>query len=226
MNPESEITAYYNKQFESHKEDIVEVLCKFLGEEYREISTTKVNSLDIIYFVALRDLRLALKNDDMTESEQKMLESFLERILDYNPIAFEKMTIEELINYIEKTQYLLSRERRERFATLKMLFSLRKKYGALSSSIEKMLKETFKHMIESVQNIGLYHYIIGTYGNPENLGGFKYKNCSLGIKDKGVISLPIYPRDLSPDGQFLWAVLNYVRDSIKKEDIDLWHGFY
>lgn len=227
MNPESEITAYYNKQFENHKEDIVEVLCKFLGEEYREISTTKVNSLDIIYFVNRRDLNLALKNDDMAEIEQKMLEGFLERILDYNPIAFEKITIEELINYIEKIQDLLSPENKELFSNSKIFFSFRKKYDITDFESERLLKETLKILIKSVQNIGLYHYIIGTYGNPKNLGSFKYENCGLRTyenQDKGVITLQIYPRDLSPDGQFLWAVLNYVRDSIKKEDIDLWHG--
>ena len=54
---------------------------------------------------------------------------------------------------------------------------------------------------------------------------FKFEYCTLrAINDKGVIALPIYPRDLSPDGKFLWALLNYIINSLKKEDIDLWYG--
>ena len=228
MNIEKEITKYYNEQFEKHKPALIDLLSSFLGEEHRELIKEKVNSLDIIYFVTRRDLSLALKNDDLNENEQKMLEIFLEKILNYNPLDLEKMTVEELIAYAEKIYDLLSPKNKELFTAAKIAFLIGKEGDLINTTTMTIIKESIKILIKGVQPISLYHYIIGTYGTPKQLGSFKYQDCGLRItyknQEKGVVVLPIYPRDLSPDGKFLWAVLNYVIDFLKKEDIDLWHG--
>ncbi len=227
MSIEKEITKYYNARYEKFKKDLIEVLCKFLGEEYREVIISKINSLDIVYFVTKRDLSIALKNDDLDKNEQKMLEYFLEKLLNYNPLLFGKMSIKELIDYIESKYELLSASSKKLFDKSKEAFLISTSENLLNPWHENILKISLKIILNETHPISLYHYLIGVYGEPTNIESFEYKNCSLRIyenKDKGVISLPIYPRDLSPDGEFLWAILNYVIDSIKKEDIDLWHG--
>lgn len=63
MNIEQEITSFFNDKYEKYKKDIIEVLCNFLGEEYRQTITKKVNNLSIVYFVNHRNVKTCLKNE-------------------------------------------------------------------------------------------------------------------------------------------------------------------
>jgi len=226
MNIEQEITAYLNANYEKHKDDIIEVLCKFLGEEHRKINTDKVNSLGIVYFVNRKWLKSCLRSEDLDDSECKLLEYFLDKMDNAEEINFDNMNIKELIAYLDKKDLKPS---------LRLALECAKKIVALSEDIGDLeeyegLKEAenaLRLCYKKTQNIGPNYYIIGTYGY-NNIKDFNYKCCSLREyestdgKESGTVFLPIYNDDFSPESSYFWAILTYIVSDFDSS-LELWY---
>lgn len=215
MSIDEEITKYYNEKYEKSKPAIIDVLCHLLGEEQRELVTKKVNSFEIVYTVTRKDLKRSLKNPNLDSNEKQLMEYFLDKMDKCKPFDFDKMNLKEIVAFLETNISFLPDSKKNIFEELKSILEFIESSGIDLKGIEEYLKEDLKEIGEFCkkhQATSPFYHLIGSYGE-HYFCDFDGDVCTLHTynnQEIGVITLPIYNYDFSPDNNYFWGILEYI----------------